>query len=186
MLCPLCNNVASIECSLCGKLFCNNCCDVLCKNCSKPEIKDDEVFIYKGSLVLLLIASVFFTWFIFDNQKLLNDHNKIEQNIIIDSTNEIKKDSSKVITLPPPVTVSIPIPSLEENNKSSKEEEAEKKEPKYQIYTVEEGDSLYAIAMQYIVLGEDIDEYLTKVAELNNIINPNDIQIGQKIRIPVQ
>ena len=59
-------------------------------------------------------------------------------------------------------------------------------EPKYVIYTVKEGDSLYAIAMEYVVLGQDIDEYLEKVADLNAINNPNDIQIGQKIRIPTQ
>ena len=40
--------------------------------------------------------------------------------------------------------------------------------------------------MEYVVLGQDIDEYLKKVTDLNDINNPNDIQIGQKIRIPVQ
>ena len=40
--------------------------------------------------------------------------------------------------------------------------------------------------MEYVVLGQDIDEYLEKVADLNDINNPNDIQIGQKIRIPTQ
>ena len=197
MLCPLCKNIATVECSICEKMFCNICCDVICKNCSTPDIKDDEIMVYKGSLFLLLVASLFFTWFIFDNQNLLNDSIEIQQNVIVEETNEINKESKDVIKINTPVTIEIPVPQKNEPKevvnanveKAEEKIEAEKPEPqkpKYEIYTVKEGDSLYAIAMEYVILGQDIDEYLEKVANLNNIKNPNDIQIGQKIRIPTE
>ena len=192
MLCPLCNNIATVECSICQKIFCNTCCDVLCKNCAAPDIKDDEILVYKGSLFLLLFASIFFTWFIFDNQNLLSNSNELQQSIIVESTNDINKETKDVIAINTPVTIAIPVPEKNEPKveepkvEEPKVEEAKVEEPKYVIYTVKEGDSLYAIAMEYVVLGQDIDEYLKKVADLNDINNPNDIQIGQKIRIPVQ
>ena len=152
--------------------------------------------VYKGSLLLLLFASIFFTWFIFDNQNLLNNSDELQQSIIIESTNEINKETKDVIEINTPVTIAIPVPeknepietsSIDETAKEEpKAEEPKIEEPKYVIYTVKEGDSLYAIAMEYVVLGQDIDEYLEKVADLNAINNPNDIQIGQKIRIPTQ
>ena len=196
MPCPLCNNIATVECSICQKMFCNTCCDVLCKNCAAPDIKDDEIMVYKGSLLLLLFASIFFTWFIFDNQNLLNNSDELQQSIIIESTNAINKETKDVIEINTPVTIAIPVPEKNEPKETSstdetakeepKAEEPKAEEPKYVIYTVKEGDSLYAIAMEYVVLGQDIDEYLEKVADLNAINNPNDIQIGQKIRIPTQ
>tara|TARA_Y100001970_G_C14225961_1_gene855696 strand:- start:2168 stop:2704 length:537 start_codon:yes stop_codon:yes gene_type:complete len=178
-------------------MFCNACCDVLCKNCSTPDIKDDEIIVYKGSLFLLLVASIFFTWFIFDNQNLLNNSNEVQQSIIVEETNEINQDTKDVIAINTPITISIPVTQKSEpeettdtNDKKTEEEikveKPEPEKPKYEIYTVKEGDSLYAIAMEYIVLGQDIDEYLEKVANLNGINNPNDIQIGQKIRIPTE
>ncbi len=197
MLCPLCNNIATVECSMCEKMFCNSCCDVLCKNCATPDIKDDEIMVYKGSLFLLLVASVFFTWFIFDNQNLLENSNELQQNIIVQATNEVTQEAKDVIEINTPVTIAIPVAQKDDPIKSDEEDnnkienepkpaEPKPAEPKYEIYTVKEGDSLYAIAMEYIVLGQDIDEYLQKVANLNEINNPNDIQIGQKIRIPIE
>tara|TARA_B100000700_G_scaffold108605_1_gene122571 strand:- start:63560 stop:64072 length:513 start_codon:yes stop_codon:yes gene_type:complete len=170
---------------------------VLCKNCATPDIKDDEIMVYKGSLFLLLVASVFFTWFIFDNQNLLENSNELQQNIIVQATNEVTQEAKDVIEINTPVTIAIPVAQKDDPIKSDEEDnnkienepkpaEPKPAEPKYEIYTVKEGDSLYAIAMEYIVLGQDIDEYLQKVANLNEINNPNDIQIGQKIRIPIE
>ena len=145
---------------------------------------------------MLLFASIFFTWFIFDNQNLLNNSDELQQSIIVESTNEINRETKDVIEINTPVTIAIPVPEKNEPKETSstdetakeepKVEEPKVEEPKYVIYTVKEGDSLYAIAMEYVVLGQDIDEYLEKVADLNDINNPNDIQIGQKIRIPAQ
>ena len=47
----------------------------------------------------------------------------------------------------------------------------------YIIYTVKKGDSLNQLSRAYEI---DKDEIL----KINNIINPNDIYIGQKIKIP--
>ncbi|MFC6592523.1 BON domain-containing protein [Deinococcus lacus] len=48
------------------------------------------------------------------------------------------------------------------------------------LYTVKAGDTLSAIAQKYY---GDMGQY-TKIAQYNNISNPDHIEVGQKIRIP--
>lgn len=70
------------------------------------------------------------------------------------------------------------------NTTSTKREESKSPEPKSEPkkHTVKSGDSLWAIAKQYY---GDGSKY-TKIASANsNITNPNNIQIGQVITIPI-
>ncbi|MFQ3612677.1 MAG: BON domain-containing protein [Cyanobacteriota bacterium] len=53
-------------------------------------------------------------------------------------------------------------------------------QPTEEIYTVKSGDTLSAIAQRFY---GDANAYL-RIAQANNISNPNLIQVGQKLRIP--
>lgn len=46
-----------------------------------------------------------------------------------------------------------------------------------ETYVVQEGDSLYAIALRFSV-------ELQAIIELNGLSDPNDIRVGQELRIP--
>lgn len=48
------------------------------------------------------------------------------------------------------------------------------------VYTVKSGDTLSAIAQKYF---GDAGKY-RDIAHFNNMSNPDDIQVGQQIRIP--
>lgn len=51
-------------------------------------------------------------------------------------------------------------------------------------YTVKSGDTLWKIVQKYkSILGSDISAAINKVARLNNISNPNLIQVGQVLKI---
>ncbi|MCF2970600.1 BON domain-containing protein [Synechococcus sp. Nb3U1] len=53
-------------------------------------------------------------------------------------------------------------------------------QPTEELYTVKAGDTLSRIAQQFY---GDANAYL-RIAQANNISNPNLIQVGQKLRIP--
>lgn len=53
-------------------------------------------------------------------------------------------------------------------------------------YTVQEGDTLFGIVEHFLEPGGDHAELLSRVVELNGIVDASNIQIGQVIRIPAQ
>ncbi|MDG1990026.1 MAG: LysM peptidoglycan-binding domain-containing protein [Dehalococcoidia bacterium] len=198
MICEYCNNLASNECPVCQKPFCDNCGNVMCINCTEPSEPKENTF-YQGSLIMLLVASIFFLWFIVDNKNFIEQTTEIEQKIIVDESitnktivenNERKPVIIRQAIQPTPKKDSKSI--IEESTKSADQETeikptiAKEVKKEYEIYTVKEGDSLYAIAMKFLTLGDDIEEYLDKVINYNDINNPNDIQIGQSIRMPIE
>ena len=73
--------------------------------------------------------SIFFTWFIFDNQKLLNNSDELQQSIIVESTNEINRETKDVIEINTPVTMAIPVPEKNEPKETSSTDETDKEEP---------------------------------------------------------
>lgn len=199
MICEYCNNLASNKCPVCQKPFCDKCGNVLCINCTEPS-ETKEMAFYHGSLIMLLVASIFFLWFLIDDKNFIKQTTSIEQKIIVSenlTNSNIEKSNKNIPTIISQAIQPIPRKSsanivdeskVEASTKETETDQIVAKEIKkeYELYTVEEGDSLYAIAMEFLVLGDDIEEYLEKVISYNDINNPNDIQIGQTIRMPLE
>jgi|TARA_B110000438_G_scaffold140164_1_gene135411 hypothetical protein len=199
MICEYCNNLASNKCPVCQKNFCDKCGNVLCTNCTEPSETKETTF-YHGSLIMLLVASIFFLWFIIDDKNFIEQTTSIEQKILVSenlTNNNIEENNKKIPTIisqaiqPLPKKNSVNIveeSKVETPTKKTETDQIVSKEIKkeYDLYTVQEGDSLYAIAMKFLVLGDDIEEYLDRVVSFNDIDNPNDIQIGQTIRMPLE
>ena len=57
-------------------------------------------------------------------------------------------------------------------------------QPDYQKYLVVAGDSLYAIAEQFLPTGLTLDEYTQLIREANSIGNSDDLSIGMELLIP--
>ena len=196
MICSFCNQEAISDCASCNKSFCSDCGDVVCKECSNPKIKNTEILLYKGSLISLLVGSVFFIWFVIGGQNSIKDMNEIKQQIIIQDASQdtlAKEEVTVPVILPVIIPVIIPAQKkIEEKKieeKNDTEEPSEKKDTPlekklYDLYEVRDGDSLYAIAMQFNVLGYDIELFLEQIIKLNELNNPNDLQIGQIVRLP--
>lgn len=56
-------------------------------------------------------------------------------------------------------------------------QEAQKQEEEYTIYKVQSGDTLFSIAKKFNVKMDDI-------IKLNNLEDPNKLQVGQELKIP--
>ena len=51
-------------------------------------------------------------------------------------------------------------------------------------YTVQPGDTLYAIAERYLPTGRDLDQFKDQIQALNQISNPSTIQVGDILQVP--
>lgn len=55
---------------------------------------------------------------------------------------------------------------------------------RYLLWTVNEGDTLWSIARDYLPQGRDIREYIYEIKEINQLQTSN-IRIGQQLQIPI-
>src|SRR5438132_11287639 len=62
MQCFRCDQPATQECGRCGNLYCDDHGDALCERCMDPTSALPSYRVYRGSLLALLIGSVFAVW----------------------------------------------------------------------------------------------------------------------------
>jgi len=53
-------------------------------------------------------------------------------------------------------------------------------------YSVQAGDSLYAIAERFLPSGRDLDQFMSEIQNLNGITDPGSLEVGEVIKIPQQ
>ena len=62
MECFLCEQDAVQECARCGALYCDDHGEALCERCSDPALALPSYQVYRGSLLALIVGSVFALW----------------------------------------------------------------------------------------------------------------------------
>ncbi|MDA1061752.1 MAG: hypothetical protein O2895_02405, partial [Chloroflexi bacterium] len=62
MECFLCEQDAVRECPRCGALYCDEHGEALCQRCSDPALALPSYQVYRGSLLALIVSSVFALW----------------------------------------------------------------------------------------------------------------------------
>ena len=62
MECFLCEQDAVRECPRCGALYCDEHGEALCQRCSDPALALPSYQVYRGSLLALIVGSVFALW----------------------------------------------------------------------------------------------------------------------------
>jgi nucleoid-associated protein YgaU len=85
---------------------------------------------------------------------------------------------------PREVTIATSTTSKEEQNvvetSSNEQSDSDSSSETVQTHTIEKGDTLYKISLQYY----ESSEYQDYIAEVNGIRNPDDLKIGIEIKIP--
>lgn len=182
MDCYYCDTIAAQECARCGALYCDEHGDALCQRCMDPMHALPSYRIYRGSLITLLVGTIFAVWLLV--QPLGTDAdgplpNSISNVLGTPSAGEtpIAKGASVSgqptapagqVAGPPP---SSPVPT------------ATATAPPL-THTVEAGDTLVAIATRYLPAGKTVADFAIEIQQANGITDAATIRVGQSLRIP--
>ena len=163
--------------------------------------------VYRGSIIALLMGSIFAVWI------LIIPPGEADLDSPPESLSklQIAQVDARSMTPVPPTTIT-PVPTVVNNigiipitplipTTSSNDLTSESlispevvvnsaaeptPEPSNSTYTVQAGDSLYLIAEYFLPVGKDLAIYVDEIAQLNEIDDITQIQVGQALEIPVQ
>jgi hypothetical protein len=180
MKCYACDKDAVNECRRCGRLYCSDHGDELCAECLRPASALPSYALYRGSLLALLIGTAVALWL------LLKPPEKASESI----PSVIMPTAAATATAwPSPMTPTTAIPltgtPAGTSATTSATTPAATATPGVNEYTVEEGDSLFSIAEEFLPSGEAIGDFARRIAETNGLSFEDPLlQPGQTLSIP--
>jgi LysM repeat protein len=173
--CTFCDNPAESECPTCHNLYCGEHGADVCLRCMAPESALPGAILYRGSLLVLGVASILAVWLFIrppeEHAQVRTDSPApTSTSVFLNTATPTAEGDRATATattaaLPPTATVSLsptPSPSPEGG----------------QTYTVQPGDTLGLIAEDF---GTDVQALLIANPE---ITDPENITVGQVIIIP--
>lgn len=177
--CHYCDRAAEAECATCGRLYCGEHGEDVCLRCLAPESAAPTAFAYRGSLLALAAAS-FVAIFLFlrppEDEASAPAPRPVATNTpAFDSTaTPTPQGGTGNPTQLPTTTIATPTPIAEP------EPTDEPTPAGMQEHTVQAGDTLFGIALQYDIT---VDELL---AANPGLTLESNIQPGETLIIPGQ
>lgn len=177
MKCYACDNDAAYECRRCGRVYCSDHGDELCAECLRPAGAVPSYFLYRGSLLALLVGSAVALWLLL---KPPEEASESVPNVLVPTPTATIYLRPPVMTPPagmtPGATTSAETPTAATSTPAA---------PSPIEHTVSEGDSLFSIAEQYLPVGEDLGTFAQRIAEANGLSASDPmLQPGQTLTIP--
>ncbi len=155
--------------------------------------------VYRGSLVALLVASVFAVWLLVSPPAAVDRDQppaSIGQILGIPTATPVAVPTVEPTASPTPVpptaaatvgvTIAVPVATEAATETAAALATATAAPTSTTVYTVESGDSLSGIAAAYLPEGRDLLEFEDEIAELNEIEDKAQIFVGQELEIPGQ
>lgn len=188
MDCYFCDSAAVQECARCGALYCDEHGDGLCQRCLDPMLAMPSYRVYRGSLITLLVGTVFAVWLLVQPPGTSDADGPVPASI----SNVIGTPSTAATPAPrggaasnpsggptgpaagaPPAATTAPVTAATPTGT-----------PGAITHTVESGDTLVGIAAKYLPPGKAVADFAIEIQEANGIQNAATIRVGQSIRIP--
>jgi nucleoid-associated protein YgaU len=153
-----------------------------------PSLALPSPRVYRGSLIALLLGSAFAVWLLVlppadaDQDSPPASIGSIVGTPQATATAEATATSEASAT-PVVVTTATPVATA-----AASATAAPTAEPTPQIvtYTIVPGDTMLAIAEQFLPLGRELNEFAAEIAAVNGIGDITQIQVGQVLEIPGQ
>ncbi len=169
MECFRCDQPAEQECARCGVLYCDDHGDGLCERCMDPALALPSYRIYRGSLVALLVGSVFAVWLLLRPVGGDADAPPAALAAVIPTaTAAARASATATATTAPQATAS---PAATPTAAAAR------------TYTVKPGDTLYGIAEQ-LRGSAPLQEYMRRLLQANNLTENSIINAGNTLRVP--
>jgi len=184
MSCYACGRDAIHRCPRCAKPYCEEHGGELCAACQDPSSAIPSGALFRGALLVLLVASVLALWLLIRPPGASDEESGAQA-------------GQPSVTRTPTATTARPSPSVAPTGTpgisptpggtpgisptpggTPTPAPSPTPEPSpFQEYTVQQGDSLSSIAQQF---GTTADE----LARINGITDPNALSVGQKLQVP--
>ena len=154
--------------------------------------------VYRGSLVALLVASVFAVWLLVSPPAAVDRDQppaSIGQILGIPTATPVAVPTVEPTASPTPVppraatvgvATAVPVATEAATETATALATTTAAPTSTTVYTVESGDSLSGIAAAYLPEGRDLLEFEDEIAELNEIEDKAQIFVGQELEIPGQ
>lgn len=188
MRCFQCDDEATQECPRCGALYCDAHGDALCARCMDPALAMPSYRVYRGSILALLVGSVVAVWL------LVLPPAGADQDGPPQALSGLVNTPTPVASTPTPTPTATATSTAEATGTATEEpEDTATPTPTStptptpqaeQTYTVQPGDTLFAIAERFAPAGTDISTFANRIATANNIVDHTALQIGQVLVIP--
>jgi hypothetical protein len=168
MKCYSCANDATRECRRCGRLYCDEHGDELCGECLKPAGALPSFLLYRGSLLALLLGTAVALWLLL---KPPEQASQSAVNVVQPTATTQAARTATAATPATTVTATVAAPATAT--------------PAATTYTIQEGDTLFDIAAQFLPAGGDITDFANRIAAANGL-DPNNplLHPGQTLTIP--
>ena len=187
MQCYACELDATQECPRCGALYCDDHGEALCDRCQDPALALPSYQIYRGSIIALLIGSVFAVWLlVLPPAGADRDAPPAPLAGFVPPTPTPAVEATPSATATPATPIATVTPATPTSTATIRPTPAATApaEPTFEEYIVESGDSLFLIAERFLPAGRDLSEFADEIAAVNDIDDPTQIFIGQILQIP--
>jgi hypothetical protein len=174
MKCYACTEETENQCRRCGRPYCEAHGDDLCNECLKPASALPSFTLYRGSLLALLVGTALAVWLIV---RPPGSSNESSPNVALPGMPQAQESPTPAISPTAEGTAAA---------RATPTAEATATPSEVQAYIVQEGDTLYDIAQRYLPPGEDLGDFVVRIADFNGLGDPDEavIRPGQIIQIP--
>lgn len=166
-------------------MYCDDHGEALCDRCQDPALALPSYQIYRGSILALLIGSVFAVWLLV--LPPAGADRDAPPAPLAGFTPPTPTPTVEVTTTPTPTPLATSTPTPTPTaTPTPNATPAATPEATFETYIVESGDSLFLIAEQFLPPGRGLSEFTDEIAEVNDIPDPTQIFVGQELEIPTQ
>ncbi len=197
MTCYYCDSEAVQECARCGALYCDEHGGALCERCQDPASALPSYRVFRGSLVALLVGTLFALWMLISPPDTLDADGPLPGGLAGALPTETAAGPDTASTPPsgdetpadgtPEATgtaeatgeaTATPTPEANETPEPTPEA------PQPIEHTVSSGETLTSIATLYLPPGSDPATFADQIAAANGITDPTSLAVGQVLTIP--
>lgn len=179
--CYYCENAAEAECPTCGRLYCGEHGDDVCLRCMSPESAAPSAAVYRGSILVLVIASLITLFLIVrppESKSATNLVRDLPTSTAAVSTTATPTNPGGAATATQRTGTQVPS-SVTPVSPTASASQAASVSPTAtgRTYVMKSGDTLSAVAASF---GVTVAELLAA----NPGLNPDTIAVGAEIKIP--
>lgn len=178
MNCYTCQQETERRCSRCGRPYCDDHGDELCGVCMDPAGGLPSALLYRGSLLALVVASVFTVWLLVSPPHLPGDEREAAAVTPFVPTPVSQTTAAGLPTgrTTPTAAAGTPVPTAT-STATAPATPIATPTAAVREYIVQSGDTLSSIAQRFGVTIEAI-------VQANSLSDPGRLSIGQTLVIP--